>query len=287
MTNTSLRYLLLLFSRKERRRFFLCGLFFLTFVSCPFFSDSFAVTIKSRAAVVMDASTDEVLYSKEPSRQLPPASTTKLMTAILALEKKPLSDIVTVTKNASHVRPFKAGLKEGSRVTVEALLYAALLKSANDAAVALAEAVAGSEEQFVSLMNQKAAAIGAIDTRFINATGLPGPDQHTTALDLAKIMACAITFPKLKEIIGTLSARVSTEEGRTFALKNTDRLLWSDEEVIGGKTGFTLSAGHCFVCAAENSSKRIIVAVLGSPNRRSLWKETQKLLALGFGKQVR
>ena len=251
-----------------------------------FLSDSFAVTIKSRAAVVMDASTDEVLYSKDSSRQLPPASTTKLMTAILVMENKSLSDTVTITKNASRVRPFKAGLKEGNRLTVEALLYAALLKSANDAAVALAEAVAGSEEQFVNLMNQKAVAIGAIDTRFINATGLPGPDQYTTALDLAKIMACAIGFPKLKEIIGTPAARVSTQEGRTLALRNTDRLLWSDEEIIGGKTGFTLSAGHCFVCAAEHKSKRIIVAVLGSPSRKNLWKETQKLLALGFGKQV-
>ncbi len=283
MTNSISRCL----SRKRHGRFLLCGLFFLTFVSPPLLSDSFAVTIRSRAAVVMDASTDEVLYSKEANRQLPPASTTKLLTAILVVENKPLSDIVTITKKVSRVRPFKAGFKEGNRVTVEALLYAALLKSANDAAVALAEAVAGSEEQFVTLMNQKAAAIGAIDTRFINATGLPGPDQYTTAVDLAKIMACAISFPKLKEIIGTPSARVSTEEGRTFALRNTDRLLWSDDEIIGGKTGFTLSAGHCFVCAAENHSKRIIVTVLGSPSRKTLWRETQKLLALGFGKQVR
>jgi D-alanyl-D-alanine carboxypeptidase (penicillin-binding protein 5/6) len=240
--------------------------------------------IKSRAAVVIDASTEEILYSKNPNRQLPSASTTKLMTAILAIENKNLSDIVTVSKNASHIYPSKAGLKEGNKLTVEGLLYATLLKSANDAAVALAEAVAGSEEQFVHLMNKKAISIGATNTKFINSTGLPGPGQYITAPDLAKIMRYAMRYPKLKEIIGTPMTQVLTEEGKTLSLRNTDKLLWSDEEIIGGKTGYTCSAGHCFVCAAEHNTRMIIVAILGSPSRKNLWKETEKLVAKGFEK---
>ena len=268
------------------RRLLLCGLLFFILLFHLSVSDSFAELIKSRAAVVMDASTGEILYSKDSDRQLPPASTTKLMTAILAIESKSLSDVVTISKNASHVRPYKARLKEGNRLTVEGLLYASLLKSANDAAVALAEAVAGSEERFVDLMNQKACSLGATNTRFINSTGLPGPDQYSTAADLARIMGYAIRYPKLKEIIGTPVTRVSTEGGRVLSLRNTDKLLWSDEDVIGGKTGFTWSAGHCFVCAAEHKAKTIIVAILGSSSRKNLWKETEKLIAIGFDKQL-
>ena len=234
----------------------------------------------------MDSSTEEILYSNNPHRQLPPASTTKLMTAIVVMESKNLSDIVTISKNASRTPPSKAGFKEGDSVTIEGLLYAALLKSANDAAVALAESVAGSEERFVELMNEKATAIGATNTKFINATGLPGPRQHITAMDLSRIMRYALTYSKLKEIIGSPTAQVSIEGGKTLFLKNTDKLLLSDEEIVGGKTGYTWSAKHCFVCAAENKSKKIIVAVLGSPSRNNLWRETEKLVAKGFAKEI-
>jgi len=234
----------------------------------------------------MDTSTEEILYANNPNRQLPPASTTKLMTAIVVLESKNLSDLVTISRNASHTPPSKVGFKEGDKVTIEGLLYAALLKSANDAAVALAESVAGSEESFVDLMNNKATAIGATNTKFINATGLPGPRQHITAVDLSRIMRYALTYSKLKEIIGSPTAQISIEGGKTLSLKNTDKLLWSDEEIVGGKTGYTWSARHCFVCAAEHKTKKIIVAVLGSPSRNNLWRETEKLIAKGFEKEV-
>jgi D-alanyl-D-alanine carboxypeptidase (penicillin-binding protein 5/6) len=230
----------------------------------------------------MDASTGRILYAKDPERRLPPASTAKLITAIVVIEKADLSDAVIISKNASRVRPVKAGFKEGDKVTVEKLLYAALMKSANDAAVALAEAVAGSEKDFVYLMNQKAISIGAKDTKFINSTGLPGAHQYTTALDLSKIMNCALGYPKLKEIIRTPAVELLTEKGEVLFLKNTDRLLWSDEYLIGGKTGYTFGAGHCFVCAAEREKETIIVVLLGSPGRRHLWKETEALIDKGF-----
>jgi len=204
------------------------------------------------------------------------------MTAVVAIEKTDLSDVVTISKNASRVRPLNAGFKKGDKITVEKLLYPALIKSANDAAVALAEAVAGSEKHFVDLMNQKAISIGAKNTKFINATGLPGARQYTTALDLSKIMNCALSYPKLKEIIGTPAVELMTEKGEILFLRNTDKLLWSDEDLIGGKTGYTFRAGHCFVCAAEREKETIIVLLLGSPSRKHLWKETEALIDKGF-----
>ena len=242
-------------------------------------SNCFAENIRSRAAVTIDASTGEILFSKNSNRRLPPASTTKLMTAIVAIENESLSTVVRISQNASRVAPSKAGFKRGDSVPIEGLLYAALLESANDAAVALAEAIAGSEKRFVSLMNQKALAIGVRDTKFINSNGLPGSGQYTTALDLAKILNYALKIPKLREIIGTPEVQITTENGRVFYLRSTDKLLWSDGKVIGGKTGYTRTAGHCFVCAAQSETKTILVAILGSPSRRNLWTETKILIS--------
>jgi D-alanyl-D-alanine carboxypeptidase (penicillin-binding protein 5/6) len=201
------------------------------------------------------------------------------MTAIVAIENENLSKVVTISRNASQAAPSKAGFKRGDRVQIEGLLYAALLESANDATVALAEAIAGSEKRFVSLMNQKALAIGARDTRFINSNGLPGWGQYTTALDLTKILNYALKIPKLREIIGTPVAQITTENGMVLNLRSTDKLLWSDEKVIGGKTGYTRMAGHCIVCAAQSETKTILVAVLGSPSRRNLWTDTKILIS--------
>src|SRR4030043_1215845 len=245
-------------------------------------SSSLAEEVYSRSAVAMDAATGRILYAKNPDLRLAPASTTKLMTAIIAIEKADLSDVVTVSRNASHVSPHKAGFREGDKVSVETLLYAALVGSANDAAVALAEAVAGSEKRFVYLMNSKAIAMGLKDTKFINPHGLPGPGQYITAYDLSKIMSYALRYPKLKEIIGTRVAEVSTENRYAIFLKKPNRLLWSDEDLVGGKTGYTRKARHCFVCAAEREKDTVVVALLGSPSRETLWRESVVLVQGGF-----
>jgi D-alanyl-D-alanine carboxypeptidase (penicillin-binding protein 5/6) len=278
----TLNYFFVDYSKSIHTKILLHALGFSMPMFLLFLSSAFGEMINARAAVVMEESTGRVLYAKDPNRRLPPASTAKLMTAILALEKVDLSDIVTISKNASQTHPLKAGFKKGDKATVEELLYVTLIKSANDAAVALAEAVAGSEENFVSLMNQKAITIGAKDTKFINSSGLPGPHQYTTALDLSTIMRHALGYRKLREIMGTPVAEFSTKKGKPLSLKNTDKLLWSDECLIGGKTGYTTTARHCFVCAAEREKEIIIVALLGSPSRRDLWKETEKLIDKGF-----
>jgi len=245
-------------------------------------STSYADDINARAAVVMDASTGAILYAKNPDLRCPPASTTKLMTAIVAIERTDINDIVTISRNASRTPPHKAGFKEGDKVTVEELLNAALISSANDAAVALAEEVAGSESRFVELMNRKAAAIGAHDTRFINANGLPGAGQYTTATDLSKIMGYALRYSKLREIIGTRVSEISTGRGKAIFLRNTNKLLWSEDDLVGGKTGYTRKARHCFVCVAERRQDTVIVTVLGSPSREDLWKESASLITRGF-----
>jgi D-alanyl-D-alanine carboxypeptidase (penicillin-binding protein 5/6) len=240
-----------------------------------------AEDIKSRAAVVIDAETGKVLYAKNSDYFLLPASTTKLMTALVVLEHSQLSDVVTVSRKAANAVPSKAGFKEGDKVSIATLLYAALMKSANDAAVALAEAVSGSEEQFVKLMNEKALAIGAYHTKFINANGLPGKGQFITAYDLSRIMKQAIQYPILKEILTTRVREITTEAGKTIFLKNTNMLLWSDKDIVGGKTGYTRQARHCFVCAGERDNETLIVALLGAPSRDLLWKESENLMAFG------
>jgi serine-type D-Ala-D-Ala carboxypeptidase (penicillin-binding protein 5/6) len=270
------------FKLKVNKSYFLLFLFFILLTIHFPLSNSYADNINSRAAVVMDPSTGKLLYAKNPDLRCAPASTTKLMTAIVAIERAELQATVTISKNVSRVSPHKAGFKAGDRVTVEELLNAALISSANDAAVALAEAVSGSEQRFVALMNRKATAIGASNTRFINASGLPGQGQYTTASDLSKIMGYALQYPKLKEIIGTRVAEISTARGKSIFLRNTNKLLWSEEDLVGGKTGFTRKARHCFVCAAERSQDAVIVTILGSPSREGMWKESAFLITRGF-----
>ena len=256
--------------------------FFLLFtLHCSLFTVA-AAEVSSRSAVVMEASTGRILYGKNLNLKLPPASTTKLMTAMIALDRLNPADTVTISEGAAGVSPIKANFRAGEKVSVETLLNAALIKSANDAAFALAEAVAGSEEKFIELMNQKAIALGMADTQFINATGLPGHGQHTTAYDLARMMRQALKYPLVREIINTKASRISTENGRSIFIKNSNRLLWADETVLGGKTGYTRAARHCFVCASEHGSETVIAALLGAPSRETLWRESEVLLEKGF-----
>lgn len=244
-------------------------------------SSAFAEEIKARAAVVMEAETGRVLFAKNPELRLPPASTTKLMTALVVLDRVDPETLVTVSEHAAAALPTKIGLRHGDTITIRALLHAALIRSANDASVALAEAVAGSEEGFVELMTRKAVALGLYNTRFINPNGLPGPGQYTTALELAQIMRETLRYPLLNEILGTRIAEIATVEGRIKMIMNTNQLLWSDQEPMLGKTGYTKDARHCFVGAGDCGSGTLIVALLGEPMRGLLWSEAGSLMSLG------
>ncbi len=242
-------------------------------------SYSQAEEVDASSAVVVDAQSGKILYGKNPHLKLPPASTTKLVTAIVALERLSPQDHITISRKAAKTQSVSPKLLEGEVYTVHDLIYLALMRSVNSAAVALAEAVAGSEDKFVALMNEKVKKIGANDTRFSNASGLPGKNQYTTVYDLTKIISHALSYPLIKEAIHTRVFLVRSEDGKEHFIQNTNQLLWSEDNMIGGKTGYTRMAKHCFVSASKIQNRLVYTALLGVPNREKLWKDTEILLA--------
>ncbi|HEX9020694.1 MAG TPA: serine hydrolase [Nitrospirota bacterium] len=238
--------------------------------------------IPAKAAVVMDSS-GEVLYAKYPDAKLAPASTVKLVTAMVAIDNLNPETKVTISRNAGRVRSIRPRLHPDEEMTVSDLLHLALIKSINSAAVALAEATAGSEESFAMLMNQKAKEIGANNTLFANASGLPnrGP-QYTTASDLILIMKAALSYPLIREILGKKEYVIRTAEGRYLLLENSNELLWQCDNMIGGKTGYTGTARHCFVCAVNTEKGPLFAAVLGARSRSSLWRSALMLTEIGM-----
>lgn len=234
----------------------------------------------AKAAIVVDPN-KSVIYAKNQDVKLPPASTTKLITAMVALDNLSPETIVVISPDAAKVRSIPPRLRINEILTVNDLLHLALMKSTNSAAAALAEEVAGSEERFAELMNKKAESIGALNTKFVNASGLPEGVQYTTVYDLTLIMNEALKYPLIKEILGKKECSITTPEGRTLALRNTNKLLWADDNMIGGKTGFTNSARHCFVGAFQTDAGPVVTAVLGTSSRNRLWRSTEFLSALG------
>jgi len=237
-------------------------------------------TFPAKAAVVMD-SFGTVLYAKYPKARLAPASTVKLVTAMVAIDMLKADAVVRISEKAAKVRTIPPRLQPDEELAVIDLLNLALMKSINQAAVALAEAAAGSEEAFVVLMNQKAQEIGARDTLFANASGLPKGKQYSTASDLALIMKAALSYPLIREILATKACMVRTAAGREIFLENSNHLLWEDQTVIIGKTGYTGNARHCFVGAMDTENGMVITAVLGARSRHSLWKATEMLAEIG------
>ena len=237
-------------------------------------------TVPAKAAVVMD-SFGTVLYAKYPKARLAPASTVKLVTAMVVIDLLKADDIVRISGNAARVRTIPPKLQPDDEFAVIDLLNIALMKSINQAAVALAEAAAGSEEAFVVLMNQKAREIGAADTLFANASGLPKGKQYSTANDLALIMKAALSYPLIREILATKACMVRTAAGREIFLENSNHLLWEKQAVIIGKTGYTGNARHCFVGAMDTGNGMIITAVLGARSRNNLWRATSMLAEIG------
>jgi D-alanyl-D-alanine carboxypeptidase (penicillin-binding protein 5/6) len=242
---------------------------------------SYADDIDARAAVVLDGQSGKILFAKNPNARLQPASTTKLVTAMVTLDRMSPDTVVTISRHAATTPSVSPRLRVGEKLTIRDLLNLALIRSVNQAAVALSEAVSGSEDRFVGLMNDKAKAVGADNTEFINASGLPGEGQHITAFDLALIMNEALRYPLIKEIINTRMSKVFTEDGRGLTVRNTNHLLWNEEDIVGGKTGFTRSAGHCLAFASQKGDSLMIATLLGETNRSKIWTNSTTLLAYG------
>ena len=241
------------------------------------------------SAVLMDGDSGRVLYEKDGKTPLANASTTKVLTCIVALESSPGDDYVQVSQNAASQPEVKLGLQKGEQYYLEDLLYSLMLKSHNDTAIAIAEHCGGTVEGFARMLNRKAKQIGCKDTYFITPNGLDAQDEngkhHTTAEDLALIMRYAIKNKTFLHISQTRDYTFSEITGkRTFSVHNANALLDMMDGVLAGKTGYTSQAGYCYVCAWEEEGKTFVVSLLGCgwPNHKTYkWSDTKKLLSYG------
>ncbi len=237
--------------------------------------------VLSTSAVAIDGVTGQILYAKNPNIKIPPASTVKLLTAMVVLDRLNLKQRVTISRKAEDTPSTPPHLNEGESYTVDDLLHLMLIKSSNQAAVALAEAVAGTEEAFADLMNAKARMLGLKDSHFVTASGLPASNQYTTAYELALLLYEALKYPHIKEIISHPVKVITSLQGRTLIIKNTNKLLFEEElkdEVLGGKTGYTRLSKHCLVNVAKIKDRLVITSLLGAPYRDALWEDTKRLL---------
>lgn len=244
----------------------------------------------AQSAVLMDAESGRVLFEKNADATMAMASTTKIMTCILALEEGNMEDVVTVTELAATQPKVHLGMKASEQFYLKDLLYSLMLESHNDSAVAIAEHLAGSVEKFATWMNEKADEIGCKNTYFITPNGLDEEDENgfhsTTATDLAKMMSyCIMESPKKEDFL-TVTATASHSfsnlaKNRTFSCNNKNYFLNMMEGAISGKTGFTNKAGYCYVGAVERDERTFVVALLacGWPNNKNYkWQDTKELM---------
>ncbi len=248
----------------------------LLFLNIFFFPEK-DLSLSAESAILMDPWTKRVLYCKNPEKKLSPASTVKIMTALLVLKKSHLRKSLLISEFASSMEPSKVYIKEDESYLVEDLLKGLLLNSGNDASVALAEGIAGSEEKFVSMMNKYAEVIGTKNTNFRNSNGLPAKNQYSTAHDLSLIVREAMKNKNFVDIINMKYSEIKEiNTGREIKLKNHNKNLWKDKDyVILGKTGYTKKAGHCFSGYIHyNRWNKVIVVIL---NSKSLWLDLENL----------
>ncbi len=236
--------------------------------------------LTATAAVLMDARSGQVLYSRSPHLAWPPASTTKIMTALVALQAAPLDLPIRIRPDVAHFRVGSVvGLPEGARIPLRDLLYGLMLQSGNDAALAIAEGVSGTVPAFVARMNEEARRLGATQTHFTSPHGLYDARHYTTAYDLALITRVAMQNPVFREIVRTRRWLFAAPGGRPRLLWNHNRLLARYPGADGVKTGYVHQSGQTLVASATRNGWRLIAVVLHS---RDLWGDASRLLTYGF-----
>lgn len=244
-----------------------------------------APSVSAECAALYSADTGEFLYTKNADIRHAMASTTKIMTALIAVERCPLDETVTVDKRAVGVEGSSVYLKEGEKISMLDLLYALLLQSANDAAAAIAYHIAKGIEPFAAMMNERAVALGAIQTHFDNPHGLDSENHYTTARDLAIISAQALENEIIGQIVSSKRHTIITDEGQTTrVLVNHNRLLSMYDGAIGIKTGYTKKTGRCLVSAAERDGVTFICVTLDAPND---WNDHIALLDYGYSRYTK
>ena len=236
-------------------------------------------TVEAQAAFLVQAQSGAVLYEKDAFEARPPASLTKMVTALVVADCCGPEEVATVSERAAAASGSTLGLSEGEEITVGELLEALLLPSANDAAVCLAEHVAGSEAAFAELMNAKAAELGAVNTHLVNASGLTAEGHCSCARDLAVFGLAVRLQPSLAEIVKRPTATVRWGDGRSKVVSNLNRLLARYSGCDGVKTGFTTPAGRCLAASAQRDGYSLMCVVLKSPDS---WSESARLLNWGF-----
>ena len=243
-------------------------------------------SLSARYACLMDADSGRILYAKDSEEKVPMASTTKIMTLLLALESRRLEETVTASAYAASMPKVHLGMVKGYQYRLKDLLYSLMLESHNDTAVAIAEHLAGSVEAFAAQMNQKAAELGLESTHFITPNGLDADGHFSTAADLCHLAACAIKNPDFLDVIQTKTYTFSTVDGKhQYSVSNKDAFLSYYEGALGVKTGFTSKAGYCFVGAAKREGRTFTSCVLACgwpPNKSYKWTDTRKLMDYGF-----
>ena len=242
--------------------------------------------INARAAIIYDRTTKEIIWGKNELQKRPMASTTKIMTAIVDLENSNLSDVVTVSKKAAGTGGSRLKISTGDKITINDLLYGLMLRSGNDAAVALAQHVGGSVEGFATLMNKKAKELGLSDTNFVTPHGLDNENHYTTAYELALLTDYALDNKTFSKIVNTKSTTISIN-GNSRNIYNTNELLGYMSGVNGVKTGFTNGAGRCLVTSCTRDNNQIITVVLGCDTKKQRTSDSTKLIEYAFKNYTR
>lgn len=235
------------------------------------------MVLNAQSAIAIEAQTGRVLFEKNAHTKRAMASTTKIVTALIAIEYGKLDEVVTVSKNAAYTPGSTIKLKVNEELKLLDLIYGLMLKSGNDAAVAIAEHVAGSEEAFAEKMNQKAAELGAVNTHFVTVHGLDDENHYSTASDMAVIAAACMKNETFRKVVSTAETYISNR-----SLRNTNDLLFTYEGATGVKTGFTNGAGRCLVASAKRNGMEVITVVLGCDNKTTRFSDSRKLLDYTF-----
>ncbi len=248
-------------------------------------SETPALETNAASAVLMDAYTGRILYQKEPNKQVAPASVTKVLTLLVALDslhqgKVNWDDRIVTSEAAWEMGGSEIWLEPGESMTFREMMIAIAVGSANDACVAVAEHIAGSEQAYVALMNEKAKSLGCKNTHFVNVHGLPAKDHYTSAYDMALICRAALKYPELLQL--TSIRHYYELRGGKVKLDNTNKLLWWYDGADGFKTGWTSEANYCLASTAKRGDLRLIGCVFGVPEPRGHFRECTKLLNWGF-----
>lgn len=241
--------------------------------------------VGAKSWALLEADTGRLLLSGNGNAQLPNASTTKILTGIIAVERCDLDEVVTVPAEAVGLEGTSMYLRAGETITIRQLVYGLMLSSGNDAAAALAIHIGGSIEGFAEIMNAKAREIGAENSNFVTPNGLPNDNHYTTAIDLGRIGAYAMRNPVFKEIVGTPKLNLPADEDSPARyLRSRNRILWEFDGGNGVKTGYTKKAGKCLVAGAERNGMQLVAVVL---NDYGMFDDCKKLLEYGFSKYQR